>query len=579
MQVLQDFHKTLAALCLIGVALTACGERDREPTVTAQTLVKARALLEDAALTEAALDPETTSLWGLDTEFVPVVKARLSGTSQAAFERERLLRLDLQSRLGGAPNLPEAHPLARDILMTRLALQDTVLLQKSGKGHLRLGGARPHTIDPFGGLWIEGPQALVRDHVIETPADAKAYIARLAALADGVQDTRRRLIADAATGHLPPTDLLTDTRLKIEALLKDGAFESVIETLDDFSRGIPAGPARGHAERMTAARQIYQTNLLPAYADLVDTLKALETQAPIPPGLWTQPGGVTLYNDLLAVKAEPAAEAETLWQLLEEVSAAIRPAEPALENGVIDGQAASPPSPTTPPEAEPEPLDIPLAEGVLREGSALSVTSLLGLTTLPARLDDRRPVIIEWSPARLDALPLSLQSAITDTNRREAVALYAASVQTATRRSEVHAFRTDPAFKQAWTSYYQAGQSPAIGAPLFDLETVLAAVDIGIHARRWSLEDAVAFIEDKTALPTPLAREAALRIAANPAEAVGIYVHRERFHSLEERARQVLGTNFDLKAFHAVMLKDGPRPLPLVERDVDDWYQDLIAAR
>lgn len=574
MQVLQDFHKTLILVCIFCISLSACNEQGPQRSVTAQTLAEAEALLEDAALTEAALDPETSSLWGLDTSFAPSVKTRLSGTSQAAFERERLLRLDLQSRLANAPLLPDDHPLARDLLLTRLALQDTVLLQKTGKGHLGFGSVRPYSIDPYSGLWIEGPQTLVRDHTIETANDAEAYISRLAILSDGLQDTRRRLIADAATGHLPASELLQETRLRLESLLQDDVFISLIETLDDFSRGVSDTSIRDHEARMIAAETIYQTDLIPAYRGLVQTLGELEQQAPIPLGLWTQPGGVTFYNDLLSTKAEPTARADTLWLNLDEAVLDIAVPQPDSDAPTEEETSTLPLKPS---ELQPTPPEIVI--GILREQPVLSTRSFQGITLLPARLDDRRPLIMQWDPARLSEFSPDLRAAILDRSRREAEAQIAKSHQTAATRSTIYAFNTDTAFRQAWTSYYQTLKSGDTGKALINLETILAATDIGLHVRRWSLEDALAFVQHKTGLSERLAEEAVLRIAANPAEAVGVYVHRERFRSLEARARQVLGPDFDLAEFHAILLKDGPRPLPLVERDVDDWYQSFLADR
>jgi uncharacterized protein (DUF885 family) len=41
---------------------------------------------------------------------------------------------------------------------------------------------------------------------------------------------------------------------------------------------------------------------------------------------------------------------------------------------------------------------------------------------------------------------------------------------------------------------------------------------------------------------------------------------------LRERSQRVLGPDFDLAEFHAVVLGGGPRPLSLLERDVERWY-------
>ena len=592
MQVLQDFHKMPALIVVLLALVGACSGDNQHARVTAQTLAQTEALLEDAALTEAALRPELTSQLGFDDRLLPDAKSQLSDASQAAFERQRLLRMALATRLGQAPNLPEDQPLARDLLVTRLALRDLIQLQASGKGHLSLSSIRVHTIDPYSGLWIEGPQTLVRDHIIETPQDADAYLTRMKALADGLQDTRRRLLADAATGHLPSGALLRETRLEIDRLLDDDELAAIPQTLETFSVTLPEDNGQSHVDRMRLARQVYQTELLPAYSDLSTALRTLEDQAPIPIGLWTQPGGVTLYNDLLEVHADQTARVETLWPTLESAISALEESAPIATAPVEDSLTESTAPSIEDQEADPEISDVQVQltqaarTTLTRAHTPISVTPFLGLQRLDARYDNRRPTIIVYDEERLATLPDPLRDAIVSTPYLDAARIYDTAVRTGAQRSPVRAYIQDDAFEQAWRAYFYSTKADSTleedyaSIHALDLfQAALAKADLGLHAKRWSLSDTTDFLVDTVGLSEPLANEAALRLAANPGHAVGVYVNTQRFRSLETRARQVLGSRFDLSAFHSVLISDGPRPLSLVERDVELWYQGLIESR
>ena len=44
-----------------------------------------------------------------------------------------------------------------------------------------------------------------------------------------------------------------------------------------------------------------------------------------------------------------------------------------------------------------------------------------------------------------------------------------------------------------------------------------------------------------------------------------------KIFELRERARAKLGKAFDLRAFHDVVLGNGPLPLPILEETIDGW--------
>jgi uncharacterized protein (DUF885 family) len=58
-----------------------------------------------------------------------------------------------------------------------------------------------------------------------------------------------------------------------------------------------------------------------------------------------------------------------------------------------------------------------------------------------------------------------------------------------------------------------------------------------------------------------------------PAQATGYKVGMIKILELRQRAMDALGEEFDLKAFHNVVLSNGGMPLDILERLVDDYIE------
>lgn len=99
--------------------------------------------------------------------------------------------------------------------------------------------------------------------------------------------------------------------------------------------------------------------------------------------------------------------------------------------------------------------------------------------------------------------------------------------------------------------------------------------DTGIHAKRWTLDQARACFTDNTALsPTNIEVELA-RYVSWPGQALAYKVGELKILELRKRAEAALGDRFDERAFHDAVLLNGSLPLAVLEAKIDAW----IAAR
>ena len=96
-------------------------------------------------------------------------------------------------------------------------------------------------------------------------------------------------------------------------------------------------------------------------------------------------------------------------------------------------------------------------------------------------------------------------------------------------------------------------------------------VDTGIHHKRWTREEAIDWLQTNTPNPEGDVRKAIERYIVYPGQATAYMIGKLKIMELRERARQALGSDFDMRDFHDVVLLSGPVPLDILERRVDTW--------
>ncbi len=108
------------------------------------------------------------------------------------------------------------------------------------------------------------------------------------------------------------------------------------------------------------------------------------------------------------------------------------------------------------------------------------------------------------------------------------------------------------------------------------LRAVRLVVDTGIHYKRWTREQAIAYMLQKTGMPEGDVVSEIERYIVDPGQACAYMVGMLRIRAARERAEKELGPRFDaqaLKAFHDEVLRGGGMPLQILEEQIDAWVQ------
>ena len=97
-------------------------------------------------------------------------------------------------------------------------------------------------------------------------------------------------------------------------------------------------------------------------------------------------------------------------------------------------------------------------------------------------------------------------------------------------------------------------------------------VDTGLNALGWTLEQAAAFLRERTIESEATIASEVLRYATDiPGQALAYALGARAIKGFRADAARRLGAGFDVRRFHDVLLGQGAYPLSVLQAQVDDW--------
>jgi len=99
-------------------------------------------------------------------------------------------------------------------------------------------------------------------------------------------------------------------------------------------------------------------------------------------------------------------------------------------------------------------------------------------------------------------------------------------------------------------------------------------IDTGIHSRGWTRERAQAYFRDNTALSEHEITTEVDRYIGWPGQALSYYLGQLAIQRGRAKAEAALGTKFDIRAFHDMVLSLGSVPLPVLDARVDRFVAE-----
>ena len=147
-------------------------------------------------------------------------------------------------------------------------------------------------------------------------------------------------------------------------------------------------------------------------------------------------------------------------------------------------------------------------------------------------------------------------------------------------------YRTS-AFSEGWALYSEKLSLEAgVGRDLYDelgilqseiFRAVRLVVDTGIHYKKWTREEAIKYMIENVGSEESEATSEIERYIVWPGQACAYMIGRIKILELRERAKNELGTLYDIKDFHHHVLMNGSLPLTVLEAIIDKYIQEVKA--
>lgn len=96
-------------------------------------------------------------------------------------------------------------------------------------------------------------------------------------------------------------------------------------------------------------------------------------------------------------------------------------------------------------------------------------------------------------------------------------------------------------------------------------------VDSGLHSKGWTRDQVIAYMKENSATNDTEAVSETERYIAIPGQALAYKIGELKIQELRAKAEKQLGDKFDIRDFHAEVLKDGSVPLDVLEAKIDAW--------
>jgi len=466
-----------------------------------------------------------------------------------------------------------------------------------------------YPVNPVDGVQAELPKFMATMHRVNDLRSAKRYLARLAAVPRKFDQLLETLRMRETMGAVPPRFILAHTLKQIQAFVnlepEQNPFYQGLERGLGALQGLDPGTRR---ELLAQARELVADKIYPAYRSLEAVLQRQQRTADDRAGVWRLPNGEAYYRYLLKLHTTTDLSPEQIHALgLREVARLDGELREAFSRigyrNVTPAEgfarlARDPQQHYTDDEAGRKALLSDAGtitaemEAGLRLFMPIPMPSRVAITPIPKHQEATSPMALA-SPGSLDGTrPATFFINLRNPGEFQKFALrtlafheglpghlYQGSfMQSLKDLPTVRSLIAFTAYDEGWALYVErlAWEQGFQKDPFSNLGRLQAeqwraarlVVDTGLHHQRWSREQAIAYLLEKTGMPEAEVTIEVDRYIVWPGQACAYMVGMLKLLELREEVKKAQSSAFDLKAFHRMVLNKGSLPLWILEREV-----------
>jgi len=557
-------------------------------------------------------DPEAVSSLGMFEQLgYKGFDGMLTDVSPAHEQKlAQMARADLQTlRTYDRSSLSPSNQLSYDVL--EWFLQDLV------EGQRWLFYDYP--VNQLFGVQSSTPDFMVQIHPIGGRRDARNYIARLRAFERKFDQLLEGLRLRESKGIVPPKFVIERVLGEMRGFIAVPARENVLYTNLRIKLARLGLTQAERAELLADAGTAIENKVYPAYRRLVEFFERLQPQVTEDYGVWKLPDGDGYYDHLIRSHTTTSLDAEQVHNIgLAEVARIEKELDAVLRSqGLSAGTIAARIAVLNADSRSQYSNDDVGRAACLADYQRYIDEIVRGLDQdflAPPRLDikvERVPQFKEKTAPGAYADTGSLDGSrpgVFYVNLRDMRDIWKYQMRTlayhegvpghqlqgviAQRLSGVPTFRKIlpfSAYDEGWAVYaerlgwemgYENDPLDNLGrlqAEMF--RAVRLVVDTGIHRKHWTREQAIAYMHEKTGMAQSEVVSEVERYFVMPGQALAYKIGMLRILDLRARSQAQLGSAFDIRQFHDVVLGNGSVPLGILEKQVDAWIARRTAER